>query len=64
MLSYLNKCQKEELISASKKILKRCLEDIKLLALGKFLYLLLSIIFSNNPSQYLQFVFPTTGFLI
>ena len=47
-----------------KKTLKRWLEDIKLLALRKFLYLLLSIIFSNNPSQYLQFVFPTTGFLI
>ena len=63
MVSYLM-YQKEELIWASKKILKRWLEDVKLLALWKFLYLLLSIIFSNNPSQYLQFVFPTTGFLI
>ena len=64
MVSYLNKCQKEESILAYKKIWKRWLEGIKLLALWKFLYLLLSIIFSSNPSQYLQFVFPTTGFLI
>ena len=59
MVSYLNKCQKEELISASKMMLKRWLEDIKLLALWKFLDLL----FSNNPSQYLQFAFLATGFL-
>ena len=33
MVSYLNKCQKEELIWASKKVLKRWLEEIKLLVL-------------------------------
>ena len=63
MVSYLNKSQKEELALASKKILERWLEYIKLLALSKFLDLLLSIISSNNPSQYLQFVFPNTGFI-
>ena len=47
-----------------KKVLKRWLEDIKPLALWMFLYFLLSIIFSNIPSQYLQLVSPTTGFLI
>ena len=61
MVSYLNKSQKEEL--TSKKILERWLEDIKLLALRKFLDLILSIISSSDPSQYLQFVFPNTGFL-
>ena len=63
MVSYLNKSQKEELTWASKKILKRWLEDIKLLALRKFLDIILSIISSSDPSQYLQFVFPNTGFL-
>ena len=64
MVSYLSKCQKEELIGALKKYIQKMVRRYQAFSTVKVFVPLLNIIFSNNPSQYLQFVFPTTGFLI